>query len=312
MAAQQYATLPPTVFAPGGRLFSVERACQGVQDDTPSHNLVVAIHCAEGIVVVTSSLASSYLAGDMPTHHTNSSNRTSWLEEEPLVLPDTGIPRPPFCRLSSHLWGVTAGHATDAQLLRLQLQAVTEDLRGREDSEQESLAQPSVVARSLADLRHRATQAPASGQDVLLNATAVVFGDTPGQGQNGDLWRVDPTGQFWQCTAVVVGRRADVAEADLLDRLAQRVGVAALPTHDADDTETTTTTLRRPSPATLRRCLAELTQEEALALAAACIREALAVKTTTSTATMNSASPVSLKGLCFKDGQPHWLTDQEL
>jgi 20S proteasome alpha/beta subunit len=36
---------------------------------------------------------------------------------------------------------------------------------------------------------------------------------------DGQLWRIDPTGQFWKCNAIVLGRDADKAEAALYKRL---------------------------------------------------------------------------------------------
>lgn len=36
---------------------------------------------------------------------------------------------------------------------------------------------------------------------------------------NEELWRIDPTGQFWKCQATAVGRNGDKAEEVLFQRL---------------------------------------------------------------------------------------------
>jgi 20S proteasome alpha/beta subunit len=38
---------------------------------------------------------------------------------------------------------------------------------------------------------------------------------------DGQLWRIDPTGQFWKCNAIVLGRDADKAEEALYKRLVE-------------------------------------------------------------------------------------------
>lgn len=49
-------------------------------------------------------------------------------------------------------------------------------------------------------------------------------------GQN-ELWRIDPTGQFWNCHAAVVGRQSDKAEEALVTKLLDRMGA----TNDSTD-----------------------------------------------------------------------------
>jgi hypothetical protein len=47
-------------------------------------------------------------------------------------------------------------------------------------------------------------------------SSAVILG-------NDQIWRIDPTGQFWKCHAVALGRDADRAEADLYRRIMERL-----------------------------------------------------------------------------------------
>ena len=39
----------------------------------------------------------------------------------------------------------------------------------------------------------------------------------------GELWRIDPTGQFWNCHAAVVGRQSDRVEEALVTTLLERI-----------------------------------------------------------------------------------------
>jgi len=57
-----YTEFPPTVFDPSGRLIAVETILpRTYQPYDPSHTLVVAIHCRQGIVIVSSVPTSPYL-----------------------------------------------------------------------------------------------------------------------------------------------------------------------------------------------------------------------------------------------------------
>ena len=289
-----YSNVPPTIFAPGGRLFSVEKTLESVNADHPANNLVIAIRCQQGTVVVTSEVLSAYI---LTTNATESSGTTASTADEysssfqSLLLPDTGVPRPPFSRLATNLWGITAGNAVDGQLLRLQLHSVAENIRFAQDTEDDSLAQPGTVARRLADRRQSATQQP-NDEDGLLNATALVF-------HRDDLWRVDPTGQFYQCQAAIVGRRAHVAEADLVRELAKRI-------NGGDESELEK--IEHDSNK-LQRCLSGLSSEDALKLATDCIRNTLTAKTSSSSSPTKS---VSMRALILQDRTQKWMSNAEL
>ena len=297
MEKEAFSNLTPTIFAPGGRLFSVERAMEAVNRDHPSNNLVIAMKCKEGMVVVTSQVQSPYLSFPTDAMPDDDAEGVETAGQESssfssLLLPDTGVPRPPFSRLSTKLWGVTGGNAADAQLLRLQLQGVSDNLRFQEDSEDDSLAHPGMVARRLADRRQRATQQSINDDYGLLNATALIFHDD-------DLWRVDPTGQFYQLQAAVVGRKAHVAEAELIRRLSANI-------HDVENEDEEVQVAQDPE--LLQNCIMEMSQKDALKLAAECIRNTLSSKQKATP----SSIPVTLKALCLYNQKVTWLEDGEL
>jgi hypothetical protein len=50
----------------------------------------------------------------------------------------------------------------------------------------------------------------------IFQSAAVLLG-------HRQLWRVDPTGQFWNCHAAVVGRESDRAEEELVTKLLERM-----------------------------------------------------------------------------------------
>lgn len=322
-----YSSLSPTIFAPGGRLFSVERTLLAVKEDHPFNNLVIAIKCRNAMVVVTSEVTSPYLSSAM----TNATSKLDAAVASPddsfpsLLLPDTGVARPPFCRLATDLWGVTAGRATDAQLLRLQLHGVAETVRYRQGAEDDGLARPAVLARSLADRRQRATQQSSNDDDDddgsdygLLNATALIF-------HRDDLWRVEPSGQFFACQAAVVGRKADVAEQDLTRRLTELIRMTTN-NNNGTSRETTDGHERQDSsdqtppvetdPIILREFLSQMTPEEALKVAKECIRGTLEqrVPSSSSSSSSSSSKPIvpSMRAFCLTRDTAKWFANEDL
>jgi len=243
----QYNDLPPTVFAPGGRLFSVERMMQAVSNpQDSSSNLIIAIRCRDGVVVVSSEPQSPYL-------HQYRENRTAINETKnasgtPLLLEperDSLLPSAPFCRLSPHLWGMTAGNAVDSQILRRRLQLHAEAFREALED-----CQPHIISRRLADNLQLSTQQAGKGR--ILACCALLISED-------QIWRVDSTGQFWKCRAAVVGRGSFKAEQELLERIGQ-------------------SSKTQMSPDIIHRRVAEWSMEEALLAARDCIRSTLSTK----------------------------------
>ena len=275
-----YNDLPPTVFAPSGRLFSIERMMQAVSNpQDPSSNLVIAIHCKEGIVVVSTEPQSPYL------HRYRENNTTTTASEAaqnssrtPLLLldEDSWIPPAPFSRLSSHLWGVTAGNAVDSQILRRKLQLHAEAFREALED-----CQPHIMARRLADNLQLSTQQAGKGR--ILACSAVLVSED-------QIWRVDPTGQFWKCRAVVVGRGSVKAEQELLARICK-----------SEKSKEST-----PAEAIHKR-IAEWSMEEALLAARDCIRCALSVKPDD-----KDQQKIRLRGMTLAGSKVMWLMNDEM
>jgi hypothetical protein len=143
-----FADLPPTCFAPNGRLPAVERILQRTLGDTdapPSSdtNLVVALQCRDGIAVVSTVPQSPYLY----TSSGNSTGNQTMQEDSPqkealstsLLLDDcdnseavdTVIPAP-FSSLSSSVWGVTAGNIVHARVVERYWHEIASDMRRQE------------------------------------------------------------------------------------------------------------------------------------------------------------------------------------
>ena len=300
-----YAQLPPSVFAPGGRLVSVEHTLQAVQADRPlQNNLVVAIQCdnSDSIVVVTSEVPSPYLFVTNTTSNAGDNDvsaATAQAASQPLLTPESsGVPRPPFCRLTSRVWGITGGSVADGQLLRLQMHRVAEQFVTLYSNEEESLP---MLARALADERQIATQQPGETDDsVLYNATALVF--APGS-DNGGLWRIDPSGQFFRCQAAIVGRQARAAEATLVRLVSEQIAGEPF-----DERSSANKSPAAVDPAQLQAHLASLTVEEARRLAVQ------AMRLTLTDTRRPSPIPLTLRAMHLSSSlpDPKWWENQEL
>lgn len=270
----QHAFLPPTAFAPGGRLTSVELAAQAGLLDSPSNNLVAAVLCQEGVVVVATLPESPYL----PRRYvaTTSGNNTNvTLALAPLLVPETfGVARAPFLRLSTNMWAVTAGNHIDSQLLRLKLHRVAESMREEDQGDR-----PDILARKLADNMQILTQELGHGR--ILAACAVIF-------TNGEIWRVDPTGQFWKCQGTVVGRNCFAAESKMLNNL-------------------------RGGRAACKEKIAAMSKDEAMELCKNCIPQTFSQSTHAHNGAHESMPcPVTRKGLWVSKRQYTWYSESDL
>lgn len=149
----------PSDFAPGGRLYFLERmvtAASSMED--ASSNLVVAIYCKEGIVIVTTSTLSPHLdildANDKEKNDEEPTTRLLWLTTEDLH-------RPPLARLSPNAWMVTGGNAVDSSILRDKICRISESLQRSNDGGQPLPCTPvscASLARRVADHLQRPTQ----------------------------------------------------------------------------------------------------------------------------------------------------------
>ena len=299
-AAKKHADLSPSMFAPGGRLYSVERVGHALSNpQSTSNNLVAAVQCTEGVVVVATLPESPYLPRNVTYHHvktttTSSPKDTGSTSIFPLLAtPHTGIPRAPFARLSSTMWAVTAGHPVDSQLLRIKLHRLAETLRYEQQDDR-----PDVLARRLADNLQVLTQQ--EGEGSILQAHAVIF-------TAKEVWRVDPTGQFWKCQATVVGRGSVLAEAKMMAQLHEQS------TADNTSTSTNDSTKGEATRVDIKDQLRALGRDEAVVLCKSAIVDTFASMEKKPVGTTNEAVvPPAMKGLSVLDDTIDWFSTEEL
>ena len=258
----EYETLPPIVFAPTGRLHMVERvglaACN--KDDVTA-GLVVALRCGgndagkeegkdvskESIVVVgtasrsplaiqASGLMASEDGGRKEVAGDDESNETTFRSALLVNGPERSIPST-MSILSPHLLVATGGTPTDAAVLLDRIRSVASDMhnsnfggtgftyqstsrKGRRSRSGMFGVDGCNLARNVADMIQIPTQSIGTRAGSMLAASALIV-DAASEGCN--IWRIDPTGQFWSCDAAAVGRGAGVAESFLLKEIARRM-----------------------------------------------------------------------------------------
>jgi hypothetical protein len=185
----RYNDLSPTIFSPTGRLHPVERTMEQVRQPDARSNLVVALHCQDGMLMLSTVPLSPYLNTTItPLHDKNNSSTTNnTLSSGEMATPTTAslflvenveddsdqatTTTLPIVDLASGIIGATAGKALDCQVLRLRMQAlvqqlVQDDLDQTAPSSDGSLV--SKVARTLADQLQTPTQNTNSRQGPLL------------------------------------------------------------------------------------------------------------------------------------------------
>jgi 20S proteasome alpha/beta subunit len=179
---------------------------------------------------------------------------------------------PPFAYLGPSLLALSAGNPVDSQLLRLLLQNSAEAARASLTRQSARLA-----ARNLADQMQQRTQQANKGR--LLASTTVLMDET-------ELWRVDPTGQFYQCQVVVAGRAADKVHQEILRELTKDMAIKN----------------QRVKRQTLLTAVSKLSLEESLSLAVRTIHSVFPQDSTNSiylvgvtTTSSTSEKPSTLK-----------------
>ena len=131
-----YSDRPPTIFSPTGRLHPVERVHAASKRDQPRANLVIAVTCNKGVVILSTLTTSPHL------------NTTA-----SLFVPSNDAS---IIELSPQIVAVTAGNAVDGQVLKLKVQLLAEKIietQGDDDN-----LRASELARRLADMLQVATQ----------------------------------------------------------------------------------------------------------------------------------------------------------
>ena len=241
-----YIDLPPTVFAPSGRLHSVEQILPLSIANDPACSAVIAFCTKEGMVVVATRPKSPHLFDPAPnssdtsqaSNHSNHTTLESLLKQAATENnPQGNVFDPPFTYLGPNLLATIAGNSVDAQVIRLLLQDAAETSRS-------SLTRLTArtAARTLANQLQQRTQLSENGR--LLASTAVLM-------DANELWRVDPTGTFYQCQVAVAGRAADKIHQELIDKLADEMAMDS----------------KRPSGQQLRSFVTDLSINRCLTLA---------------------------------------------
>lgn len=199
---QTYKDLPPIVFSGSGLLYGVEAiVAASVTMEDASANLCVSILCTDGVVVLSTMTKSPHLDLEFQD------------EDIPLLLQDDEHLAKPCSKIAPGLYCATGGNAVDSQLLRDKIHQIAAFLYESADAGQlvmSSRISASLVARHVADQLHRPTQTLSAGP--MLASSALII-------ENDNLWRVDPTGQFWKCRAACVGKGAQLAENYLVEHM---------------------------------------------------------------------------------------------
>ena len=264
----RYGTLPPTVFAPTGKLHMVERAAAEASDDADlSGSTIVALRCGtDGGEFVAAAFARprsphAYY-GETEKEDDDQGLDIKVPDEEegevgeryrsPLLIEDCDPderrvitehlpplpPPPPVSILSPSLVVSAAGGSAASSILLRRLQDAAFGIHRSNDVGVSSpiggfrgvgglrSVTASDLARRVADTAQIPTQTVGSSSSRMLSSTALILG-TDGShcqgtatrqrtGHSCRIWRVDPTGQFWDCDAAAAGRGAGSAEAALL------------------------------------------------------------------------------------------------
>jgi 20S proteasome alpha/beta subunit len=199
------------------------------------------------------------------------------------LVPTINPPPLPFCVMGSTLLGAVGGAASDGLVLKTRLQRMAHELRadgedidgGGKGQQQQQPFVARNVARRLADSFHARTlrEADRDGNAHRILACGAVLCDPR------ELWRVDPSGQFYRCRAAVAGRASALAESVLVEMLKARCARRKKTLGGDGSSEEAAANVDpgvdRYHGRQVRQDLVDLTLEEALAVATQTIRTTL-------------------------------------
>lgn len=260
--ASRYEDMPPSIFSPTGRLHPVEATVRASKTATPMSNLLVAMRCRDGLLVIstipisphvdarTATIAvvtnttRSITSGSVGSNDTSdicfesetrdgTGNATSastankianttgnndgnfhpslFLFDQTCTSTVTGA----IFDIHPCIVGATAGNAVDNRIMRTKLLALGLNALEVQGTIEEDVA-AGRVAKDLANQLQVVTQDIAAAQKQklgrMLASSAVVLGSRK-------IWRIDPTGQFWDCQVTVLGEDADRTEEEFFRRL---------------------------------------------------------------------------------------------
>lgn len=164
-----FSRLPPTVFAPSGRLHRVERVCQETTDALDiTSPLVVAMKCEGGkkLALVGTSPLSPFLVQDYNWDDSHVNNNTI---DIPLLLQHQHQIPSTLSLIGQKVLIATAGNAMASVVLQRKIQRIVLSMIERE----ESIEDPAIIARYTADLLQIATQSVADEDHPAMLAVCV-------------------------------------------------------------------------------------------------------------------------------------------
>jgi 20S proteasome alpha/beta subunit len=162
--------LPPIVFSSAGRLYLVERtvsAASSVEDN--SSNLVVALCCREGVVLVTTANTSPHL--DITTTVENDDETALWMARK-------GRHCAPLSTIAPEMFMVTGGNAVDSCILRKKITRIAEAMLEENDGGQPltpSQVSCAALARRVSDHLQLPTQTMGKAGRLLAVGTVIIF-----------------------------------------------------------------------------------------------------------------------------------------
>mmetsp|Transcript_23780 Transcript_23780/g.28057 ORF Transcript_23780/g.28057 Transcript_23780/m.28057 type:complete len:453 (+) Transcript_23780:41-1399(+) len=266
----RYASLPPTVFSPDGRLYNVERTAKKASDvDDLSSSLVLAFTFGseeeQCVMILSTSSMSPHLyrcvspndddmrsnkrcgeisisSGDDNTETDDAATseiRSLFRNGAPLYSSGgaggkaqlMNQPTMPLAMVSWNIIVGTGGVAADSIVFNRRIRELSLSLHRSNDGIRTDDTEPnqppmnsfhsSALARKVADMVQSPTQTVGGSNGKMLASAAMIIGgnEMPKAAQSAlghNIWRIDPTGQFWKCNAAAVGRGAGNAEATFL------------------------------------------------------------------------------------------------
>ena len=171
-------------------------------------------------------------------HHNQNSKRAFLTKQQQLLLQQ---PIMPMTILGKSLMTVAGGNVIDTTILlrRIQEQAISLQRANASgdistSTSTSSSFSTSVLARRLADAAQLSTQTLGGKAGRMLKSSCMIVGTDMNINMNmnmnsshdsstnlkyNSIWRIDPTGQFWNCDVAAVGRGAGMAEISFLKRI---------------------------------------------------------------------------------------------
>jgi len=186
----------------------------------------------------------------------------------------------PLSLLPSNLLIGTGGTATDAIALHRTILEIAMELYKEHDNFMSThrikgTVTASMLAKRIANHLQLPTQSAASAERMLASAALVVGSDHDLRGNRKkshlSIWRCDPTGQFWDCSAAAVGRGAGMVEAEIMARV---VDCLEKGTSEKADVEELVDMI---SPKDVGDYLEGISWDDAVILACQCIKKALGI-----------------------------------